>query len=106
VIRLSVLYPATEGARFDHDYYRDVHVPLAVRTWEPVSSEIDRGVDGPYLAAVHLCFADMAALQEAMGREGTRAVRDDVPNYTDVAPVRQVSEVTSGRPEDRLPPHP
>ena len=31
MIRLSVLYPVTEGATFDHDYYREKHVPLAVR---------------------------------------------------------------------------
>ena len=31
-IRLSVFYPSTEGATFDHDYYRDKHVPLAVKT--------------------------------------------------------------------------
>ena len=23
MIRMSVLYPVTEGATFDHDYYRD-----------------------------------------------------------------------------------
>ena len=33
MIRLSVLYPKTDGATFDHDYYRDSHVPLAVKTW-------------------------------------------------------------------------
>ena len=33
MIRLSVLYPATEGATFDHDYYRDHHVPLAASAW-------------------------------------------------------------------------
>ena len=25
MIRLSVFYPTTEGATFDHDYYRDKH---------------------------------------------------------------------------------
>ncbi len=33
MVRLSVLYPTTDGASFDHDYYRDSHVPLAVATW-------------------------------------------------------------------------
>jgi uncharacterized protein (TIGR02118 family) len=32
MIRMTVMYPVTEGATFDHDYYRDHHVPLAVRT--------------------------------------------------------------------------
>ncbi len=35
MIRLSVFYPVTEGASFDHAYYREKHVPLAARTWSP-----------------------------------------------------------------------
>ncbi len=56
MIRMSVLYPVTEGATFDHDYYRDRHVPLAVRTWGLEGAEIDVGIDGPYVAAVHFMF--------------------------------------------------
>ena len=29
MIKVSVMYPHQPGARFDHDYYRDVHMPLA-----------------------------------------------------------------------------
>ena len=47
MIRLSVLYPKTDGASFDHDYYRDSHVPLALKTWGLDSAEIDKGIDGP-----------------------------------------------------------
>ena len=47
MIRFSVLYPTTEGATFDHDYYRDHHVPLACRTWGVDGAEIDRGVAAP-----------------------------------------------------------
>ena len=47
MIRMSVLYPTTEGHVFDHDYYRDRHVPLALRTWGLDKAEIDKGVDGP-----------------------------------------------------------
>jgi uncharacterized protein (TIGR02118 family) len=67
MIRLSVLYPATEGAAFDHDYYRSTHVPLAVRTWAPTATEIDQGVSGPYVAAVHFTFASVEAMQQAIG---------------------------------------
>ena len=56
MIRLSVFYLTTEGAAFDHDYYRDQHVPLAVKTWGIDAYEIDKGVDGPYVAAVHFTF--------------------------------------------------
>jgi uncharacterized protein (TIGR02118 family) len=93
MIRLSVLYPAGEGATFDHDYYREKHVPLCLRTWGLSGAEIDRGVDGPYVAAVHLRFDSMEALGAAMAAEGTGAVLEDVANYTNIAPVLQTSEV-------------
>lgn len=93
MIRLSVLYPAGDGATFDHDYYRDEHVPLAVRTWSPVSTSIDKGIDGPYVAAVHFTFESMDALGAAMGGEGTAAIQADVANYTTISPVLQISEI-------------
>jgi uncharacterized protein (TIGR02118 family) len=93
VIRLSVFYPSSEGSTFDHDYYREKHVPLAARTWSPVSVEIDKGVDGPHVAAVHLTFDSLDELQEAMAAEGTADVLADVANYTTIAPVLQTSEI-------------
>jgi uncharacterized protein (TIGR02118 family) len=93
MIRVSVFYPVTEGASFDHDYYREKHVPLAARTWSPVSVEIDKGVDGPHVAAVHLTFDSLDALQAAMAADGTADGRADVANYTTIAPVLQTSEI-------------
>ena len=93
MIRLSVLYPAGEGATFDHDYYRDSHVPLCLRTWGLPSAEIDRGLDGPYVAAVHMRFASPEAIAEAMANEGTAAIMADIANYTNITPVLQTSEV-------------
>ena len=90
---MSVFYPETEGASFDHDYYRDKHVPLVVRTWSPRSAEIDKGVDGPNVAAVHLTFDSLDVLQQAMAAEGTAAVLADVANYTTITPVLQTSEI-------------
>jgi uncharacterized protein (TIGR02118 family) len=93
MIRVSVLYPQTEGARFDHDYYREHHVPLVAKSWGLETYEIDKGVTGPYVAAVHLVFPSTDVMSEAMASEGTKAVRADVANYTDIQPVIQTSEI-------------
>jgi len=93
MIRLSVLYPTTEGATFDHDYYRDSHVPLCVRTWGLDGAEVDKGIDGPYVAGVHFTFESIEAMQAAMGAPGTGDVLADVANYTTISPVMQTSEI-------------
>ena len=94
MIRLSVLYPATDGATFDHEYYRERHVPLCCTTWGLDGAEIDKGVDGPYVAAVHFRFLSTDAMGAAMAAEGTADVLADVANYTTIVPVMQISETT------------
>ena len=95
MIRLSVFYPKTEGATFDHDYYRDKHVPLACQAWGLSGADIDKGVDGPYVAAVHFTFESLEAMQKAMGSPGTGEVMADVANYTTIGPVLQTSEIVA-----------
>ncbi len=98
MIRVTFSYPAgdvSEGvpATFDHAYYRDTHVPLCISSWGLGGAEIDRGVGGPYLAAVHFRFPDMQAFEAAMASDGTAAVAADVARYTNTAPVAQISEI-------------
>ena len=95
MIRFSVYYPKTEGASFDHDYYRDSHVPLAMSTWGLAADQVvlEKGIDGPYEAAVHFTFDSPDALGAALGSEGTGAVMADVANYTTIQAVVQTSEV-------------
>ena len=95
MIRLSVFYPKTEGAEFDHDYYRDSHVPLCARTWglDDSQVEVDKGVDGPYEAAVHFRFDSLESMQAAMAAPGMGEIFSDVANYTTIAPVMQTSEI-------------
>jgi uncharacterized protein (TIGR02118 family) len=95
MIRFSVLYPSTEGATFDHDYYQNKHVPLAVKTWGLPGAQIDKGLNGPYVAAVHFEFESTEAMGAAMAAEGTAAVMADVANYTTIQPVTQTSEIVS-----------
>jgi uncharacterized protein (TIGR02118 family) len=95
MIRLSVFYPSAEGSTFDHDYYRDKHVPLCLNTWGIREAEIDKGLDGPYVAAVHFKFESMDALQKAMSSPGMGDIMGDISNYTNIQPVLQTSEVVS-----------
>jgi hypothetical protein len=79
MIRLGVVYPKTDGAKFDHDYV-----------------EIDTGLDGPYEAAVHFLVPSTDAIAAAMAAEGTGAIMADVANCTDIQPVLQTSEIAEG----------
>ena len=95
MIRFTVMYPKTEGATFDHDYYRDQHVPLALETWglDAANASIEKGIDGPYEAVVSFTFDSPDALGAALGSPGTGAVMADVANYTTIQAVIQTSEV-------------
>ncbi len=93
MIRMSVFYPATEGATFDHEYYRDKHVPLCLRTWNLDRAEIDKGLNGPYVAAVHFRFDSPEAMQAAMSSPDMGQIMGDIANYTTINPVIQTSEI-------------
>jgi uncharacterized protein (TIGR02118 family) len=93
MIRVSVLYPKSEGATFDHEYYRTTHVPMAVNGWKPARTEIDKGVDGPFEAAVHFFFESAERFQACMGLPVTGELMADLPNYTNIKAQIQVSEV-------------
>lgn len=92
-IKVSVFYPKSDGAKFDHDYYKSSHVPLCVKTWGLDGAQIEKGLNGPYEAAVHFTFDSLDAMGAAMGGPGTAEIMADVANYTDITPVMQTSEV-------------
>ena len=104
MVKFSVMYPTTPGARFDHDYYRDQHMPMIQRLLGDACKgySIDKGLGGgapgqppTYVAMCHI-YADSAA--SFMGAFGPNAkqIMADVPNYTDIQPVAQLSEVVVG----------
>ena len=95
MIRVSVMYPVTEGATFDHDYYAATHVPMAKAAWGLSDALIEKGLNGPYVAAVHVTFESMEQLGEAMSAPDSAAVLADLPNFTTINPVMQISEIVS-----------
>jgi len=101
MIRLSVMYPATPGSRFDWDYYLGPHRELARRLLASrglVRTEIDRGISGilpgepPYHAIGHLFFRTMAELEEALQATAAEFIADE-RNYSSTPSVVQISEV-------------
>jgi uncharacterized protein (TIGR02118 family) len=93
MIRVSVLYPSGAGSTFDHEYYKNSHVPMAVRGWSPISTQIDKGINGPYEAAVHFTFSSLEKFQECMGLPITAELAADLPNYTNIEAVIQIAEI-------------
>ena len=101
MIKVSVLYPQRAGAKFDMDYYCDSHMPLVQRVLRPAIKGIavDKGVAGgtpgsapAYVAIGHLWFDSVASFQGAFGPNADR-ILGDIPNYTNIEPIVQVSEV-------------
>ena len=106
MIKVSVMYPNTPGTHFNHDYYRDHHMPLvkARMGGHLQYYTVDKGLAGgtpgsapTYAAAGHLFCASVEAFQTGFGPH-TKEIMGDIPNYTDIAPVIQISEVVVGQP--------
>lgn len=102
-IRVSALYPAVAGSRFDFDYFLEKHVPLVFSLLAPHGCrhiEVDRGVpasDGEpvaYVAVGHMEFDSVQGFNEGFLANG-ETILADTPNYTNVSPVVQVSEMVS-----------
>ena len=101
MIRVMVLYPQAEGARFDHDYYEGRHMPFLREKLEPlgmIRAEVDRGLpSGPdqpasFVAVAHLIFETPEQFQKALESVGDE-IMADIPNYTDIQFQLQVSEM-------------
>lgn len=106
MIKVSVMYPNTSGARFDHQYYRDKHLPFVKKSMGGKCKyyTIDKGLSGvnpsapaTYVGMCHIFCESVEAFQEGFGPHA-QEILADIPNYTDLAPVIQISEVVVGSP--------
>lgn len=104
MIKISVMYPHQEGARFDHGYYRDRHMPLVKARMGDACLfyTVDKGLAGgapgeppTYVAMCHIYTESVEAFQAAFGPHAGDILAD-IPNYTDLKPVLQISEVMVG----------
>jgi uncharacterized protein (TIGR02118 family) len=101
MIKVSVFYPASEGARFDVDYYCTKHMPLVQQRMGAALKgvRVDHGLSGAapglppvFIAIGHFLYDSREAFQAGFATHGAELV-SDVPNFTDIQPQVQISEV-------------
>ena len=101
MVKASVFYPREAGKRFDWDYYRNRHIPAARKAFGSslAAITVGRGLAGletdspaPFLAICELDFDSLQAFQRAMAT-GVGPMMNDLPNFTDIRPSLQISEV-------------
>jgi uncharacterized protein (TIGR02118 family) len=101
MIKVSVLYPNTERSKFDMTYYCDSHIPMVQEKLGKACKgvAVEQGVSGAtpgsppaFVAMGHLYFDSMADFQSAFGPHAN-AIMADIPNYTDIQPTIQISDV-------------
>lgn len=101
MIKVTILYPNSDGKTFDMDYYSKKHMPMVANVLGDSLKlfTIDKGIAGrtpdepvPYLAIGYLYFDKLSAYQNSFGPNAEKIV-GDIPNYTNIQPVIQISEV-------------
>ena len=101
--KISVMYPNPPGARFDHAYYSNHHMPLVKSLMGEYCSHytVDKGLAGgaagepaPYIGMCHLFCESVQDFQAGFVPHAQQLMAD-MPNYTDQAPVLQISEVVT-----------
>jgi len=101
MIKVSVLYPNTEGSKFDMDYYCRSHIPMVREKLGATctGAAVELGMSGAtpgsrpaFIAMGHRYFESVEEYQPAFGHHA-HAIMADIPNYTDIQPTIQISEV-------------
>jgi len=101
MIKVSVIYPQKDGAKFDMDDYLTRHMPMVRQRLGTALKgvSVEQGIAGgapnspaPFATLCHLTFDSIADVQSGLASHGAELMAD-VPNFTDIEPILQISEV-------------
>ena len=101
MVRVSIFYPSQPGARFDVEYYLNTHMPLAIGSLGPAvkAVSVDIGLIGgtpgeppPFTAICQFTCETIEAFTAAF-LPNADLLQGDIPKFTDIAPVIQVSDI-------------
>ena len=101
MVKVSVLYPAKAGSRFDEEYYFNKHTPMLIGLLGPAlkAISVEKGISGvmpdqpaAFVMTCHLVFESIDAFYAAFGPHAA-AITGDIPKYTDIEPIIQIGEI-------------
>lgn len=103
MITISVMYPETEGATFDMDYYLNKHMPLVdehvghLLKGKVVQAGVAGGAPGAPAAFRVIATLQLGSMDD-VAKFGEKAgpLMADIPNFTNIKPQMQISEVKMG----------
>ena len=104
MVKVSILYPNKPGSRFDVEYYLNTHMPMANRLLEPAikAVQVEIGASGvtpgempPFAAIVGFTCESYKAFADVF-LPNAAELQGDIPNFTDVEPIIQVSDIRIG----------
>jgi uncharacterized protein (TIGR02118 family) len=101
MVKVTIFYPNSPGAKFDMNYYTTSHMPMVQRkvsTCKGIAAEkgLAGGAPGSaptYIAIGHLLFDSVEAFESAFAPHAPEILAD-VPNYTNVQPILQINQIT------------
>ena len=101
LIKVSILYPYTEGKTFDMEYYEKSHMPFVAGLLGSnlVRYTIEKGISNgipnsplPFMAIGSFYVKSLSDYQAAIA-PNREAIRADFPKYTNISPTILISEV-------------
>jgi uncharacterized protein (TIGR02118 family) len=99
--KVSVMYPNGSGKTFDMDYYCNTHLPMASKLLGSAlkGAAVEKGLGGavpgtpaPFAGMGIMYFDSVEDFGKAFGPHAEK-IMGDLPNFTNIEPVIQVSEV-------------
>ena len=101
MIQFTVMYPNTEDAVFDMDYYLNTHIALVQERCGNAlrSCSVEQGLGGgapgsppPYLVIFRLSVDSIEDFQAYVTPHDPEFAAD-IPNFTNITPIMQINEV-------------
>jgi uncharacterized protein (TIGR02118 family) len=95
------MYPNSSDLKFNKEYYKNEHSQLLIELLGDsiIASDINVGISGgspeesaPYVVIANLVFESMESFEQSFGANAEKLLAD-LPNFTNVQPQVQISEV-------------